>query len=118
MDDSHPMDASLPITIYQIMDECSVTHPRMPDADPVEPVQSTSAESAAPITKRWHRMVSRKDQKRFEELRRRKTKPRKITRSDLPTACGMQSKEGYCAAHTEDGMCERHYQEFLRKQSH
>ena len=30
----------------------------------------------------------------------------------------MQAEEVYCAAHSEDGMCERHDREFLRKQSH
>ncbi len=62
-------------------------------------------------------MVSKKDQKRFEELRRRKKKPPKMTRSGLPTTCGVKTQWGYCAAYSEVGMCDRHYDEFIRKQS-
>jgi hypothetical protein len=68
-----------------------------------------------PMKKGRHPMVSRKDQKRLEELRRRKPKPRKMTRSGLPTTCGVKTQWGFCAAYTEDGMCARHYEEFLRK---
>ena len=60
-------------------------------------------------------MVSRKDQDRLEELRRRKKKPRKATRSGFPTTCGVETPWGFCAAYAEDGMCDRHYAEFLRK---
>ena len=72
--------------------------------------------SAAPI-KEVAPMVSPKDQKRLEELRRRKKKSPKMTRSGLSTTCGVKTQWGYCAAYSEAGMCDRHYDEFIRKQS-
>lgn len=62
-------------------------------------------------------MVSRNDQRRLEALRRRKKKPPKMSRSGFPTTCGVKTPWGHCAAYTEDGMCDRHYEEFVRKQS-
>lgn len=62
-------------------------------------------------------MVSKKDQKRFEELRRRKKKPPTTTRSGLSNICGVKTQWGHCAAYSETGMCDRHYDEFIRKQS-
>ena len=111
------MDVSEHAENCQIMGECSATNQRLPAADQVESAEFMSTASAVPITKGRHPMLSRKDQQRLEELRRRKKKSPKMTRSGLPTTCGVKTQWGYCAAYSEVGMCDRHYDEFIRKQS-
>ena len=79
---------------------------------------STTAEIAAPIMEGFAQWRPARTRSGSGNSGRRKTKPRETTRSGLPTTCGVKTQWGYCAAHTKDGMCERHYREFLRKQSH
>lgn len=62
-------------------------------------------------------MLSPKDKKRLEDLRRRKKKPRTMSRSGFSSICGVKTQWDYCAAYSDVGMCDRHYEEFLRKQS-
>ena len=117
MDETYPMDESVPAESCQIMGEHSATNTRLPGADPIELGEFMSTASAVPITKGRHPMLSRRDQKRLEDLRRRKKKSPKMTRSGLSTTCGVKTQWGYCAAPSEGGRCARHYDEFIRKQS-